>query len=97
MMAVITRKMVVKDDSQFPVLNVATSTDHPTVNEYTAFFDSDETNDTQVKRDHRLAFLTQCYGSPDDEGIWSASTNRKVFPPTKYQEFVEIWRSGIMV
>jgi hypothetical protein len=85
------------DDSQFPVFNLSTSTDKPTTNEYAAFFDSDEKNDSTLKRDHRIAFLTKCYGSPEDDGIWSASRNRKLFPPTKYQQFVDIlvkWGDG---
>ena len=86
------------DDSLISCSNPSTKTEEPSLQEYAAVFHSDKSNDSTVKREHRIAFEKKCYGGPTDHGmhaIETAASKTKVFHQTKYQQYLVIfWRIG---
>jgi hypothetical protein len=60
-------------------------------------FDTDQHDDSNIKRMHRIAFVQQCYGDPDEQGKFRVPRNSKAFPSEKYQDYVDIvdnWNKG---
>jgi hypothetical protein len=87
-------RLLVNRDQRF-VINM----DHTPqqIQDYAAFFLGDEDNDTNVKRDHRKAFVKKCNGETKSNGEWTLFLTATIFTPRRYEDYIHIlgsWSHG---